>query len=42
VLAAVGRGQTLAAARELAYRTADAVSFEGAYRRQDIASRELP
>ncbi len=42
VLAAVGRGGTLADARRLAYETADAISFEGAYRREDIASRELP
>ncbi|MEZ4520238.1 MAG: phosphoribosylamine--glycine ligase [Thermomicrobiales bacterium] len=41
VLAAVGRGPTLADARDLAYQTADAISFEGAYRRNDIASREL-
>ena len=41
VLAAVGRGPDLAAARDLAYRTADAISFEGAYRRGDIAAREL-
>jgi len=41
VLTAVGRGADLAAARELAYRTAEAVSFEGAFFRRDIAAREL-
>lgn len=41
VLAVVGRGSTLAEARDLAYATADAVEFEGAYRRNDIAAREV-
>jgi phosphoribosylamine--glycine ligase len=40
VLTCVGRGETMAAARDLAYATADAVSFDGAYRRGDIALRE--
>jgi len=41
VLAAVARGATLLDARERAYATADAIHFDGAYRREDIASREL-
>jgi phosphoribosylamine---glycine ligase len=41
VLAAVGKGATLAAARDSAYAVADAIHFDGAYRREDIASREL-
>ncbi len=40
VLTCVGRGETMAAARDLAYATADAISFDGAYRRGDIALRE--
>jgi phosphoribosylamine--glycine ligase len=40
VLAAAGRGSTIAEARRLAYATADAISFEGAYRREDIGLRE--
>jgi phosphoribosylamine--glycine ligase len=41
VLTAVGRGADLASARELAYRTAAAVTFEGAFFRRDIAAREF-
>ncbi|CAN5692226.1 phosphoribosylamine--glycine ligase [soil metagenome] len=41
VMAAVGRGQSIAAARELAYAAADAIEFDGVYRRNDIAIREL-
>jgi phosphoribosylamine--glycine ligase len=41
VLAAVGRGPTLEAARDVAYATSDAVRFEGAFRRGDIALREI-
>ena len=41
VLTAVGTGSTLREARDLAYRTADAVHFDGVYRREDIASREI-
>ena len=40
VLAAVGQGPTLEDARNLAYATADAVHFDGAFRRSDIALRE--
>jgi len=40
VLTCVGRGETMAAARDLAYATADAITFDGAYRRSDIALRE--
>jgi phosphoribosylamine--glycine ligase len=40
VLTCVGRGETMAAARDLAYATADAIHFDGAYRRGDIALRE--
>jgi hypothetical protein len=31
----------MAAARAIAYATADAITFDGAYRRGDIALREL-
>ena len=41
VLAAVGRGDSLEEARDRAYATADAIQFEGAYRRADIARREI-
>lgn len=41
VLAAVGKGPSMGMARDLAYATADAIRFEGMYRRGDIASREL-
>lgn len=41
VLTAVGRGADMAAARALAYATADAIDFEGKYLRTDIALREL-
>ena len=40
VLAAVGRGPALEDARALAYATADAIRFDGAFRRGDIALRE--
>jgi phosphoribosylamine--glycine ligase len=40
VLAAVGRGPTIPEARRLAYATADGITFEGVYRRDDIALRE--
>jgi len=42
VLAAVGRGPTIEAARDLAYATADAIRYDGVYRRGDIAEREIP
>jgi phosphoribosylamine--glycine ligase len=42
VLTAVGRGADMAAARDLAYAVAGAISFDGIYYRTDIASRELP
>ncbi len=41
VLTCVARGADMAAARDLAYATADAISFDGAYRRGDIALREV-
>jgi phosphoribosylamine--glycine ligase len=41
VLTCVGRGVDLATARELAYATADAISFDGLHRRADIGLREL-
>jgi phosphoribosylamine--glycine ligase len=37
VLTAVGRGQTIAEARARAYQAADAITFDGAYQRSDIA-----
>ena len=41
VLTAIGRGPTMQAARDLAYRTAGAIHFDGAYSRRDIALREI-
>jgi phosphoribosylamine--glycine ligase len=41
VVAMVGRGATLAAARQAAYRGVDAVQLEGGRYRTDIAAREL-
>jgi phosphoribosylamine---glycine ligase len=41
VLTCVARGESMAAARDLAYATADAISFDGVYRREDIAAREI-
>ena len=41
VLTCVGRGEDMAAARALAYETARAVRFDGAFFRGDIAEREL-
>jgi phosphoribosylamine--glycine ligase len=41
VLTCAGRGPDMAAARALAYATAKAISFEGAYKRGDIARREI-
>ncbi len=41
VLTAVGRGPSMAAARELAYRTAQAVTFPDSFHREDIALREI-
>lgn len=41
VLTAVGRGPDMAAAREVAYATAAAISYEGKTLRSDIALREL-
>lgn len=41
VLTCVGRGPDMAAARALAYATADAITFDGVYRRGDIAAREM-
>ncbi|HEX5166920.1 MAG TPA: phosphoribosylamine--glycine ligase [Thermomicrobiales bacterium] len=41
VLTCVGRGPDMAAARALAYATADAITFDGVYRRGDIALREM-
>ena len=41
VLTAVGRGDDMASARDLAYAVADAISFDGAFYRRDIASREV-
>lgn len=41
VLTAVARGESMAAARALAYETAASVSFAGAFYRHDIAAREL-
>jgi phosphoribosylamine--glycine ligase len=41
VLTAVGRGDSMQAAREVAYATAEAISFSGKYQRSDIALREI-
>lgn len=41
VLTAVGCGEDMAAARDLAYVTASAVGFDGAFYRSDIALREI-
>jgi phosphoribosylamine--glycine ligase len=41
VLTCVARGADMASARELAYATADAISFDGLHRRGDIALREV-
>ncbi|MGH9172825.1 MAG: phosphoribosylglycinamide synthetase C domain-containing protein, partial [Vicinamibacterales bacterium] len=41
VLTCVGLADEMAAARVLAYATADAITFDGAYRRGDIALREV-
>lgn len=41
VLTAVGRGPSMAAARDLAYQTAAAVTFPDSVRREDIALREI-
>lgn len=41
VLTAVGRGATMATARELAYETATTITFPEAYHRDDIALREI-
>ncbi|MHB8573320.1 MAG: phosphoribosylamine--glycine ligase [Candidatus Dormibacteria bacterium] len=40
VITVVGRGPDLGEARELAYRAADTIAFEGMHRRGDIALRE--
>jgi phosphoribosylamine--glycine ligase len=42
VLTAVGRGDDMESARDLAYATAAAISFQGVYYRTDIAAREIP
>ncbi len=41
VLGVTARGTTVAEARERAYAAADAITFEGAHRRTDIAARAL-
>jgi phosphoribosylamine--glycine ligase len=41
VLTAIGRGDDMASARDLAYATAAAISFQDVYYRTDIASREI-
>jgi phosphoribosylamine--glycine ligase len=41
VLTVVGRGETIAAARDAAYRRVDAVRLAGGQHRSDIAAREL-
>jgi phosphoribosylamine--glycine ligase len=41
VLTAVGLGPSMAAARDLAYATAEAIHFEGRHFRRDIALREV-
>jgi phosphoribosylamine--glycine ligase len=41
VLTCVGRGDDMAAARALAYATADAIEFQGKYLRRDIGLREV-
>ena len=40
VLCVVGRGDSIASAREIAYQAADKIDFEGAWKRSDIALRE--
>ncbi len=40
VLCVVGRGDSIASAREIAYQAADKITFEGAWKRSDIALRE--
>lgn len=42
VLTVVGRGADLAAARDVAERTADAIAWDGLQRRHDIAAAESP
>jgi phosphoribosylamine---glycine ligase len=41
VLTAVATGPSMAEARDLAYRTAAAIRFDGAFYREDIAAREV-
>lgn len=41
VLCVVGCGETLSAARDLAYTAATGISFEGSWMRSDIATREI-
>jgi len=41
VLGVVGRGRDIAAARENAYRAADAIAFDGVHYRRDIAAKAL-
>ncbi|MEE8363225.1 MAG: phosphoribosylglycinamide synthetase C domain-containing protein, partial [Dehalococcoidia bacterium] len=41
VLAGVGRGGTVTAARKAAYAVVDAISFDGAEHRTDIAARAV-
>lgn len=41
VLCVVGLGESIGAARESAYAAADRISFEGAWKRSDIALREV-
>ena len=41
VLTAIGTGDSMREARDLAYRTADAITFAGVHRREDIARREI-
>ncbi|MEX2315416.1 MAG: phosphoribosylamine--glycine ligase [Thermomicrobiales bacterium] len=41
VLTCVARGPDMSAARDLAYATAGAITFDGVYRRGDIALREI-
>jgi phosphoribosylamine--glycine ligase len=40
VLCVVGLGESIATARDAAYAAADRISFEGAWKRSDIALRE--
>lgn len=42
VLIAVGSGEDIAQAREVAYATVDAISFDGEHHRSDIAERAIP